>query len=292
MASPSMDACVPLGDGRQLEYSLHGEPGSRAVLFLNGTPFGVSSVPPVLRRAAERHGWAVLGISRPGYGESTPKPGRTVADVAVDVREVADRLGVESVVPLGFSGGGPHAVAVATLLGERCPALVLAAPLAPIDAAGLEFFDGMADLVRSAFDLARSAPEQGRSMLEAMRASTPHPAGAFAEMLTKEELERLGEGAEREVDEMLRRAFAHGVDGMADDYIAFTRPWGVDPARVACPTLIVHGDADTNVPLSHGSWLASRIPDARLDVLPGGVHLDVWPRLPGALEWVAEVTSA
>lgn len=292
MDSRSLDACVSLTDGRRLEYSLHGEAGALTVLFLNGTPFGVSAVPVALRRAAERHGWVALGLSRPGYGESTPRPGRTVADVAADVRELADRLGLEAVVPVGFSGGGPHAVAVAALLGERCPALVLAGSLAPIDAAGLEWFDGMGDQVRAAAELARSAPAQGRATLEAMRASTPHPAGALAELLSKEDLERMGADAAREVDGMLRRAFAHGVDGMADDFIAFTRPWGVDPASVACPTLIVHGDGDRNVPFAHGSWLASHIPDARLDVIRGGVHFDLWPRLPGMLGWVAEVTSA
>lgn len=48
------------------------------------------------------------------------------------------------------------------------------------------------------------------------------------------------------------------------------------PARllgaVACPTLAVHGEADASVPVSLARSIVAAIPDARLEVIPGGGH--------------------
>jgi 3-oxoadipate enol-lactonase len=46
-----------------------------------------------------------------------------------------------------------------------------------------------------------------------------------------------------------------------------------DLARIAAPTLCVAGSDDPSAPTEHLELLASRIPAARLDVIPGGRHL-------------------
>ena len=42
--------------------------------------------------------------------------------------------------------------------------------------------------------------------------------------------------------------------------------------EITSPALVVHGDADRVVPLSNGEGIASRIPNARLHVVPGAGH--------------------
>lgn len=37
-------------------------------------------------------------------------------------------------------------------------------------------------------------------------------------------------------------------------------PWGFDVAQIPVPVLLLHSGRDRAVPLSHGQWLASRIP--------------------------------
>ncbi len=41
---------------------------------------------------------------------------------------------------------------------------------------------------------------------------------------------------------------------------------------VKVPTLVIHGSADDQCPLSHGQLIADTIPDAKLALLDGGVH--------------------
>lgn len=43
--------------------------------------------------------------------------------------------------------------------------------------------------------------------------------------------------------------------------------------RIRAATLVMHGEDDELVPLSNATWLADRIPGARLKVVPGGSHL-------------------
>ena len=93
---------------------------------------------------AERQGIRVISYDRPGYGGSTRQPGRTVADCATDVRTIADGLAIERLAVWGISGGGPHAIACAALLGDLVPAVAVLASSAPWGAEGLDYFAGMA----------------------------------------------------------------------------------------------------------------------------------------------------
>jgi pimeloyl-ACP methyl ester carboxylesterase len=63
-------------------------------------------------------GLRLIGYDRPGYGGSTPQPGRTVADCAADVRAICAELGIDRLAMWGVSGGGPHLLAWAALLPD------------------------------------------------------------------------------------------------------------------------------------------------------------------------------
>src|SRR5271156_949286 len=93
--------------------------------------------------AADR-GLRLIGYDRPGYGGSSPHPGRTVADCADDVRAICAELGIDRLAMWGASGGGPHVLACAALLPDLVAAAASLASLAPFDADGLDYFDGMA----------------------------------------------------------------------------------------------------------------------------------------------------
>jgi pimeloyl-ACP methyl ester carboxylesterase len=75
-----------------------------------------------------------------------------------------------------------------------------------------------------------------------------------------------------------RQAANHGIDGWVDDLLAFVRPWGFDPASIQTPTTIWHGEHDSFVPISHGQWLASRIPLAVPQLLAAEGHLSLVAR--------------
>jgi pimeloyl-ACP methyl ester carboxylesterase len=105
-------------DGRSLELVVAGPSGMPLVLH-HGTP-GAAVVFDRLVDTAGRHGLRTVVYARPGYGRSAPRPGRSVADAAADVTVVLDALGAAEFVTVGWSGGGPHALAAAALLPDRC----------------------------------------------------------------------------------------------------------------------------------------------------------------------------
>lgn len=136
---------VRTGDGRVLHGYEHGA-GDTAVVWFHGTP-NIGAPPVPLFAAAERLGLRFVSYDRPGYGGSTAQPGRTIAAAAGDVAAVADARGLGSFAVLGHSGGGPHALAAAALLGGRVTAAVSISGLAPrpVEADGEARRDGRLD---------------------------------------------------------------------------------------------------------------------------------------------------
>ena len=110
-------------------------------------------------RFAQEHGIRLIRYDRPGFGASTPAPGRRAVDAADDVRAIVDALGVETFAVEGSSAGGPHALAVAALLADRVSAVAVSASLAPVDGAGLDFLDGMAADYLPAWRAAMEGPD-------------------------------------------------------------------------------------------------------------------------------------
>ena len=105
--------------------SLHGTPGSRLSRWPNEELF-------------IELGACVVTHDRAGYGQSTRRRGRTVADEAEDVLLLADSLGFERFGVSGGSGGGPHVLACAALLPERVIRATCAVGIAPLGSPGLE----------------------------------------------------------------------------------------------------------------------------------------------------------
>ena len=144
----------------------YGAVDGHPVVMHHGTPgSGVQSAD--VGRAAEAAGLRLVCYDRAGYGGSTAAPGRDVAAVAADIEAVADALGIARFATWGYSGGGPHVLATAALLGERVTRAAAWCSVAPADGEGLDFTAGMADANVEEFGLA----QRGRDALEpALRA--------------------------------------------------------------------------------------------------------------------------
>jgi pimeloyl-ACP methyl ester carboxylesterase len=129
-------------DGRTLEAVEEGDPDGTLVVFHHGSRGAAVPFEPFDRAAAER-GIRLVTFSRAGFGDSSRDEGRGVASAAADAAALADHLAAERFLTMGWSGGGPHALACAALLPGRVRAVATIAGVAPYDAQGLDWTAGM-----------------------------------------------------------------------------------------------------------------------------------------------------
>jgi pimeloyl-ACP methyl ester carboxylesterase len=242
--------------GRQLRVLEDGDPDGAMVLLHHGTPGAGRIHPPWAEDAAAR-GLRLVTYDRPGYGDSARDPGRTIASAAADAAAIADALGAERFATWGTSGGGPHALACAALLGDRVvAAATLASPAPRID--GVDFLGGMGEDNVREFEAAFAGETALREQLANAEvveldslfspvdmAAMNGPVGAF-------------------LISTIEAGTKPGLDGWVDDDLAFVGPWGFDPGDITVPVQLWQGRQDWMVPYAHGVWLAGRI--ARVDV--------------------------
>ena len=253
-------------DGRSLEYATLGDPAGSTIFFHHGSP-GSNRLLVALAPLLERGHFFLVTFSRPGYGYSSRREGRVVADVVGDVRCVLDELGRGSYVALGWSGGGPHAIACAANDAPRCVGAVSIAGVAPIDA-GFDWTEGMGAANVEEFELAlRGAPDYEdsiKALAARMSAATADDiVDAFGGLFSEPDLVVLAPyRARAELAAAMNHAFAEGWYGYHDDDRAILSPWGVDLDSILVPVSIWYGDDDLMVPPTHGAWLRANIPAA------------------------------
>ena len=270
---------VPLPDGRELEIELNGPDQGPVIVFHHGTP-GASTPLPAHARAAAQRGHRLLSTSRPGYSVSTRHEGRDVADVVADTAAILDHLGVDTCLTMGWSGGGPHALACGALLAERVRGVLVIAGVAPFGAEGLDFLEGMGPENIVEFGAAVEGESSLRPYLEDQQPelatiSPAEVADALGGLVPPVDVASMtGELAETLAAEF-RQGLARGVDGWLDDDLAFTRDWGFALADVAVPTYLWQGSDDLMVPFSHGQWLSERIPGVVAHLEQGQGHLSI-----------------
>lgn len=122
-------------DGRTVAYTDLGSGEGHPVVFFHGAPssrLALTAIDAALADAGVR----VLAPDRPGFGASSPLPGRSIADAVDDAGALATRLGLDRFAVAGHSSGGPYAVAAAALLGDRVTAAVVAAGVTDMSWAG------------------------------------------------------------------------------------------------------------------------------------------------------------
>ena len=287
-----MQHTVHTPDGRTLAVEDSGDPAGRPVLVHMGTPNSRHLYGPNVRDATER-GLRLIGYDRPGYGESSPQPGRTVADCAADVRTICAELGIDRLATWGISGGGPHVLACAALLPDLVTAAASLASPAPFEAEGLDYFAGMGrenvdDTRLFLTDEAAARAKTDEDREEILATSPDDAAKGIESLLTPTDAAVLrGELAEYLVSSQ-QDGLAPGSEGWWEDN-CMVRPWGFDLADIAVPVLLVHGRQDMFVPFGHGEWLAEHIPGVEARLLDDDGHLTLMQnRIPEVHAWLSE----
>jgi pimeloyl-ACP methyl ester carboxylesterase len=270
---------VRLPDGRDLDVIVDGPDARSALLLINGSPTGVVASRSEVAAAAA-HGLRFVTFGRPGYADSTRLPGRSVADVAPDIRALAAEIGLDRLFVIGWSGGGPHALACAALLPDLVAGVATTAGVAPYDAEGLDWLDGMAPENQEEFGAAASDPAALQRFLE--RSATDlrdvtgdQVADSLGGLIPPVDRASLtGEFAEHTAA-LIRDAVRTGIWGWFDDDLAFVRDWGFGLGEIRVPVAVWQGTEDAMVPFAHGRWLADHVLGATARLQEGEGHLSL-----------------
>ncbi|MFI6631067.1 alpha/beta fold hydrolase [Nonomuraea fuscirosea] len=267
---------IPVGAGRTLHVYDSGESGRLPVVWHHGTP-NLGAPPEPLFAAADRLGLRWVSFDRPGYGGSSPDPGRTVASVARDTAAVADALGLGRFAVAGYSGGGTYALGCAASLGGRVQAVLSLAGIAPYGMEGLDWFAGMVPSGVAALGTAAA----GREVRTAL-ATSGFP---YDCEFTEADL-ALFEGPWGWLGKVSEPALDASPYGQIDDDVSYTHAWGCDPAVIEAPTLLLHGTEDRIIPATHGKWLAAHCPSAELRLCAGDSHFTIVTHAESGLDWL------
>jgi pimeloyl-ACP methyl ester carboxylesterase len=277
IARPKLEGNIAVGDDRQIGFAEFGDPQGRAVFWLHGTPGARRQIPMEARVYAEQQQIRLIGVDRPGIGSSTPHQYDTVFAFADDLRTIADTLGIDKLLVIGLSGGGPYTLACAAAMPERVVAAGVLGGVAPArgaDAIGggvmafgtvvaplLEVAGGPIRLAASA--LVRLARPVASPALDLYGRMSPE---ADRRMLARPEFKAMF------LDDLLNGSRKQLAAPFAD-VVVFARDWGFRLDEVKVPVRWWHGDHDHIVPFAHGEHVVSKLPDAQLYHLPGESHL-------------------
>ena len=238
-------------------------------------------------------GIRLIAADRPGIGLSTGAPGRRLLDWPADVEQLADRLGIEHFSVLGWSGGGPYALACGWTLPDRVDRIGLISAAAPLTPGA----DYMLRRHRVASRAADNAPWMIRiAMWQWSRGQRADPERhldkAIEGMIDADKLvledPRLRQMMIANADELYRQ----GGRGLYDEALIMARPWGFPIAGVQSPVRLWHGELDTTVPIGMARYLAATLPNADATFYPAEAHHLVYDRWREILTDFAGVVAA
>ena len=204
-------------------------------------------------RALEPIGW-VITPDVAGFGRAPRQAKPSVPEMAREISEGLDRMGVrEPVIVGGLSMGGYIAFEFLRQFPERVKALGLFSTRAAAD-----------------------TPEARENRFKSSERIRADGLGPFSRAVLPKLLGKTTLGSNPAVVEAVTRMIlANEPEGVADALLAMAdRRDSTDLlASISCPTLVVAGEEDSFIPVSDAQAMASKIPGARLEVIPQAGHL-------------------
>ncbi len=252
------DFVVTTIDDREVGVRLWGDQHGAPIFWLHPRPGSRMLRDP--SDAYVRHSLAVCSYDRPGYGLSTRRPGRTLANTVDDVSAVADFLEWDHFAVAGYSGGSGPALAVAALMPDRVTRCAVVAGEAPpfADEIQAAMPDDELAYLRRHGPCRRDAADQGvrgvRRLGQCRYARYRHHRPRYPFHVRRRR----------------SRSRATGAAGYIDDNIATARDWGFSVTEVDVPTKVMGATGDTEFMHVSAHWLADHIPGAELLWRQGG----------------------
>ena len=281
IARPKLEGNIAVGDDRQIGFAEFGDPQGRAIFWLHGTPGARRQIPMEARVYAEKANIRLIGVDRPGIGSSTPYQYDTVSGFADDLRTIADTLGIDKMIVVGLSGGGPYTLACAAAMPDRVVAAGVIGGVAPTtgsDAITGGLMGNVGTRVAPLLQVAGTPIGLVASGIIRLIRPIASPAADLYGRVSPEADRRLLARPEIKamfLDDLLNGSRKQMAAPFAD-VVVFARDWGFRLDEIKVPVRWWHGDHDHIVPFAHGQHVVSKLSDAELYHLPGKVTSPAW----------------
>jgi len=238
-------------DGLQLVVDVHGDDGD-AVLLVHGLGFSRRSWTHQVNMLVAAGRRVVVPGLRGFGGSAMPSEPYDMEMLADDLEVVRETLAIEELELVGHSMGGMVAQCYVLCHPARVRTLFLASTTSHNGRRATAFAKVMCELSREGFDAAKANPERWPEIESTIAAVTPFT-GPVMKLLRK-----LTEKAD-------------AARAMAWD--AVSRFSVVDQVQtIGCPTTVMHGQLDANIPFAAGKLLAEAIEGSTWIPVEDGRH--------------------
>lgn len=266
---------LDLKDGRKLGFAEYGVPDGKPVFHFNGSGGSRLERPPDLNILAEL-GIRYISTDRPGHGNSSLKQDRELLDWPSDVAAIADHLGINKFHVLGWSAGGPHALACAYKMPERVISGAIVSGLAPANRPNP--YAGYKGFLRALMILGRRFPSLVYIFRRMAATQINKPSGEIGDKFVKS-LPKVDQipFENQEVKAMLiadiKEGYKQGGDGPARDDIIINTPWKFEIMNIQTRFDIWQGDIDENVPVNQGKYQEELLPNNSFYLMENKGHM-------------------
>ena len=260
-----------------IEYAMRGE--GPVILVGHGGPGGFDQA-LILGELFRKNGFRILAPSRPGYLGTPLQFGRTAAEQGDFMASLLDALKIPEAIMVGVSGGGPASYQLAQRHPEKVKALLVIDCISMHytkvdDVSKVEewmylskpgqwlmgyFFKHFPASVVNSFLKTESTLEKhdlGKRVKEIVRDANKFALIDAMFRTMSDRFEERKAGAENDI------AVGSAIDKMPLD-------------KIRCPTLIIHGDADNDVPPRDAEYAHEAITGAQLLWINKASHIGFW----------------
>ena len=265
--SPHADRVARLDDERTVAYAEYGDPSGRPLLALHGTP-GSRVFGELFDDVARERGVRVIAPDRPGFGRSPAWSDRTLTDTETFVSAVLDDVGAPRASVVGFSGGGPHALALAATAPRLVETVAVVAGATPPS-----LRERTPRAQRMLAWTARSAPPVLRALswIQVRIAARASPSLVLGQYTDDPESVPSTDA------DAVRRDFLAALrerrTGLVRELRLLAEPWEFAPGDVDVPVHLWHGARDANAPVTAARRLADELPDSSATFYDDADHL-------------------
>ena len=238
-----------IGDKGPILMSIHGSPGGHDQNIISSDAF------------------RILILSRPGYLRTPLGVGQTPAEQATAYSELLDALGIQKVVVMGISGGGPSSMEFAAKFPEKTLGLIAFEAVSYSEDYANKFPDD--ESMMSGSDFSMWAGLYYMSFLGIKKKADmmlPNPKNRIRLTSNPKNVAKL-KSMEWSIWPMsLRR------EGVVNDYQQFAN-LSIPFEKINAPTLAIHGNEDINVDLAHARELIQKVQGSELRIIDEGDHM-------------------